>query len=295
MGASQCTDHYRKCSSEIINTYQERLSHRTEEQEADVSPTSEAKARYTTKGWSSVVRVRGAVHNHIEDIRDMRAFLKSKYTTPLNAWKELFFEEPARSVVKKDDFLWRLSEVGYMGNAERLFNALDDGSGTITYETLRAKLNVSGGKASIGSVVQELMRAKKNTGTAVSDGKVTAEGKAAMKQFRAFLKTKFKSSTESWGALSMGDGKVHRANFIRRCKEMGFVGDLELIFEVMDSEDDGFITVDCFKGALAGQNESKEDAGQPERRGKAKEKRSGSKCRRNVRGVQRINERAVGA
>lgn len=208
-----------------------------------------------------------------DELKPFRCFLMNKYGNDFNkAFEELTV---GKSGVSQTQFLRLAERAGYTGDAAAVFATLDaDGSGKISAE--------------------EFMALQSN-----------AESNAAMafKQFKDFMTHRYKSPMLAFAAInSKSLDKVSKQDFITKLKGMHFRADPDAVFSCLDSDNDGFVSIDDFRSAL--KEPCKEEGITPLKRPifgdlntgpKEKKRASGSRDSSKEKKGETLTEAAMGA
>jgi len=144
-------------------------------------PSTPPAAKASSALQSGLAKFRKGLKGAVEDVSEFRKFLKVKFASPDKA-----FTAYAKGAVHiaRDGFISHSKEIGFMGNAERVFDTICDGDGVLTRATWKEKLGKSGStvlkagdapKQDFMTVVREAVQREKAAQAAAEAAKEDAE------------------------------------------------------------------------------------------------------------------------
>lgn len=219
MGAAQISQVKTTCGCE-----------QSEVKKAEQLPGSDKKASKGSSGKMSDSEV----------LDSLKKALKDKFAKRSDAFDALGASDDGRC--DKDELTTFLREELELGdNAERIFNLLDkDGNGYVDKTEFQNFGGVSGGGGG-----------DKKRGSKAGGG---GGGQPSLKEFKKFLKTKFKKPEAAFKGLDDDDSKeVTLEEFIQFLENAGWSGDIdpETLFKMLDLNKDGSLTYKELKKRLS--------------------------------------------
>jgi len=166
-------------------------------------------------------------------LEDFRILLEENYRTLDDVFERVLdIDRSGRCTL--EEFLGACRELGWSGNARKLFQFLDlNARGAVTVD----ELEFLGMRRRVLATVSAKQRILER------QAKDRAEAGAVMGRFRAFLGQKCGNLVRAWRTEldPAGDGKLQFTEFCGRCRQIGFLGNLKALWLSLDVDDTGYV------------------------------------------------------
>eukprot|EP00928_Gymnodinium_smaydae_P020502 TRINITY_DN1791_c0_g2_i1.p1 TRINITY_DN1791_c0_g2~~TRINITY_DN1791_c0_g2_i1.p1 ORF type:complete len:1251 (-),score=231.11 TRINITY_DN1791_c0_g2_i1:58-3738(-) len=176
-------------------------------------------------------------------IASFRELVLAKYGDFIKAWKH--FDRDRNGNLDRDEFVDRVTELGYKGNPRLLFKYHLDKPGMKTLQL--GDLDAEAGREQFRDQQRRDSKAHRNSiAKAQEEMKKADIGIQDVKGLKALLIKRCGTITAAWKHLldNDGNGKVSFVEFCLAMRDVGFKGNMKKLWKELDQDGSGFITLD---------------------------------------------------